>query len=430
MSRFLQDFIAARLGTASFESSDPERFEEPATQDEVTSEIIEEVYEERVELADALEEVGEIGDDRNDIDAAANVAALVADAATAVDTAAPSAVEAMVGLANCALADAERMLDEELPRLDTNLYGEVTDVSMESLGQWFGTTVKAFGAAMSNFGMRVALGISRLSESSTGLVKRSMRVRGLMNKRKASGKSIKLSSGTARNLILGNAYATPAQLIPALTEFAAMNVSLTKVVETYQQRLVDLIKNRILDAVSNKTSLDGLINIACDDLIKQLDALIKAQPATFLGNQRYEFKENRYNKVLTVLPTSTNPDAKELVKHLDNPISLSNEELGAILLGVETIVGESLKTLERISTSTKSSFSALESVVSKLNNQTDSLDEVDLDDSVNKFELMRIETQLITELGRVVDRLVDYQRDLVSRLDAVIQYAEESVFQD
>jgi hypothetical protein len=431
MSRFSDDLSAALLGTANFESSIVETNDVVVEQDVVTRELVEEVREERAELSDSLDFVDEIGDDRNDIDAAAKVADIVASAANAVDTAAPSAVEGVVGLANCAIADAERIIDTEIPRLETDLHGAVTEVSMEGLGDWFNSTVKAFGAAMGSFGARVALGLSRLNDSSAGLTKRSMRVRGLIIKRDPEGgKPLKLSSGTQRLLVLNNTYATPAAIAESLTAFAATNIALTKAVEVYHTRLADQIKNRVIDAVSSgKANLDGLVQIQGDDLIKQISDIIKEQPAQFLGNQRYEFKEHRYNKVLTALLTTTDPDAKELIRHLDAPTSLSNEDLGKLLLVVETIVSESLKTLERISSSTKGSFKALESVVSKLNNTTESDDEVDLDDGVNKFELMRIESQLVSELGRVVDRLVDYQRDLVTRLDAVLCYAEESVFQ-
>jgi hypothetical protein len=46
------------------------------------------------------------------------------------------------------------------------------------------------------------------------------------------------------------------------------------------------------------------------------------------------------------------------------------------------------------------------------------------------MELLRVENQLVSELGRVCDRLVDYQRDMIDRIDSLLTLVEESVFQD
>ncbi|MNO03763.1 hypothetical protein D3C81_2245600 [compost metagenome] len=50
--------------------------------------------------------------------------------------------------------------------------------------------------------------------------------------------------------------------------------------------------------------------------------------------------------------------------------------------------------------------------------------------AINSMELLRVENQLVSELGRVCDRLVDYQRDMIDRIDSVLTLVEESVFQD
>lgn len=431
MSRFQADLNAAFLGTLSTESSIIDEPEVTEPSNEISDEVIEEVREEREALADALDDVDEIGDDRKDIEVSVAVAESVAAVVEGADTMPVPATDAFVAMANCTIAEAEKVLDTDIPKLDTDATGAVSQASMESIGGWFASAAKAFGAAMGSFGARVMLGISRLNESSNGLMKRSMRVRSLMAKREGNGgKPLKLSSGVSRHLVLKDGYAT--NLPQGLIEFAITNVALTREVEVYHGRLAEMIKMRIFDAINRKADFSALINIPTEDLLKKITEILGKQPAMFIGNQRYDFQENRYNKILTAILTSTDPDAKELVRHLDAPLSLSNEQIAEVLKCVEDTISEQLKTLERITTSTKNSFSAVKSVVEKLNAVPADEDEdgVELHDTIDRVELLRIENQMVSELGRVVDRLVDYQRDLIDRIDSVLTLVEESVFQD
>jgi hypothetical protein len=155
-----------------------------------------------------------------------------------------------------------------------------------------------------------------------------------------------------------------------------------------------------------------------------------------MGNQRYDFNGRKINKVLTVTLAAGTPDAIDLIRHLDAPNSLSNEAINQTLLGLEALIGEQLLTLERITSGTKASFKNLQVIIGKFNNiasdeeKAAAASEGSEPVAMSSLELLRIENQLVSELGRVCDRLVDYQRDLIDRIDTVLTLVEESVFQD
>jgi hypothetical protein len=431
MSIFSNSLRNAFRGAPSFESAIVETPEPQVPADEITEELIIQTQDERAELSDALDEVHELGEDQRDLDTATAVVHNVAAAVNAAEDVPAHAAEAFAEIANVTIADAEKILDTELPRLETGSDGAVTEASMESFGDWFRGAVKSFGSAMGSFVERMALSFSRLNDSSKGLVKRSMRVRSVIGKRKGEGgKPLKLNSGVLKHLILGDNYTKDP--VGALKEFADTNLAITKVVEQYHHRLAEIIKTRIFDALSKSSNNNVLINIPTEDLLKELKKILDHQPKNFLGNQVYAIQENRYNVILQAVLSSTATEAGMLIKHLDAPVSLTNDEVGKILAGLEGIITDQVKTLERITDSTTSTFKSVRSVIQQLNKsaEDDKDDGVDLPDNVNYLDLLRIENDMVAELGRVCDRLNRYQSDLVDRIDSVLTYVEESVFQD
>lgn len=429
MSKFFQNLRSAFRGDHSFESAEAAPEVNPAAEPAITDDLIIEVQEERQELSDCLDEVEEQSEDQRDLESAVAMAKAVTDAVEAVETMPAHASEAFVEIANVTIANAEDVLEVDIPRLDTGSDGTVTEASMESFLGWFKDAAKSFGAAASSFMERMAISFSRLNDTSKGLTKRSMRVRSVIGKRKGNGgKPLKLSSGVLKHLIVGDGYT--ADPIGELTKFSGTNFALTKVVETYHSRLAEIIKNRIFDAMANKTNNNILISVPTDDLLKQLRTVIDAQPDNFMGNQVYAIQENRYNVILQAVLAGTATDAATLVKHLDAPMSLTNEEVGVLLTGVEGLITEQLKALERITSATSSTFQSVRGVISSLNKAADKDEDSDVPVNANHLDLLRIENDMVAELGRVCERLNSYQSDLIDRLDSVLTLIEESVFQD
>lgn len=435
MTRFSDEFKQSMLGDGSFESAivDESAYEETG----ITPELVIQTQEERAELADALDQVDEIGDDRKDIDAAAAVTDAVVTAVAAAETMPAAASETFAEIANVTIASAAQVLDCEMPRLETDPHtGAITEESMESFSSWFSGAAKSFMEASSNFFARIGLGISRLNDSSQGLTKRCMRVRTVMSDRKGNGgKPIKLSSGVQRHLVLGDGYA--AAPITALTEFGVYNVALTKVVNEYHKRLGDLIKDRIFAAVSSGQKNDIFVDLQSSDLLDDIEKILAAQPKNLLGNQVYAFNDRPINKVLKVTLQSGMPNAIDLIRHLDAPNSLSNDQIAGMLTALEGLIAEQLMALEKMSSQSKASFKSLQDVIKKFNGMAEEAEiaqlkanGVEAPVSLNSMELLRVENQLVSELGRVCDRLVDYQRDMIDRIDSLLTLVEESVFQD
>ncbi|MNG06764.1 hypothetical protein D3C87_1661510 [compost metagenome] len=131
------------------------------------------------------------------------------------------------------------------------------------------------------------------------------------------------------------------------------------------------------------------------------------------------------------------PSALDLIRHLDAPNSLSNEQIAAMLSSLEGLIAEQLIALEKITSQSKASFKSLQDVIKKFNGMAEEAEIAQLKAggaeapvAINSMELLRVENQLVSELGRVCDRLVDYQRDMIDRIDSVLTLVEESVFQD
>lgn len=434
MRQFSNEFKRAALGGFSFESAEVDVGDYPTTS--ITPEIVIQTQEERAELSESLQLVDEIGDDRKDIDASMSVTQAITDAVKAAETMPAAASETFAEIANITIATAAEVLDMDIPKLETDSYtGEITEASMESITGWFSTAAKAFMEASSSFFSRIGLGIARLNDSSKGLTKRCMRVRTLMSERKGNGgKPLNLSSGVLRQLVLGDTYA--ANPVEALTFFAGINVGLTHLVEQYHKRLGDLIKERIFAAVTSGDKNDIFVELKTDDLLADIEKILAKQPKNLMGNQLYAFNERRYNKVLTATLQSGSPDAISMISHLNAPNSLTNEQIAAYLNGLEFLIAEQLSSLERITDNSKTSFKNLQTLIGKFNGMaTDAEKAADAAAgreplALNSMELLRVENQLVSELGRVCDRLVDYQRDLIDRIDTVLTLVEESVFQD
>lgn len=450
MSRFVTDLKLAFLGKLSVESAavdaeptvpaevvpptDP--VETPTVPDcveAITDEVALDIRDERIELADNLELVEELGDDLRDLESSVKVADSVADAVQAVETTPAQAAEAFVDIANVTISNANDLLDTSIPPLSVEIdTGEVSEVSVESVTGWFGSACKAFSAAAGSFFGRIGLAISRLNDSSKGLIKRSTRVRGMLSNRKGKGgEPIKLSSGVLRQLVINDGYS--GTLAGDITTFAKTVIALSDIVEQYHTRLAALIKTQIFDAISKNVGRSIINGITVDDLLQEMKKILDSQPKNLLGNVVYDFQEHRYNKILTAKLASTATDASVLVKHLDQITSLTNEEILMVLDALDEVVVRQLKTLELITSSTKTSFAAVKSVIEKLNHTTDNDDDDDkayLDPSIDVVELLRIENYMVSELGRVCDRLVDYQRDLIDRVDSILTLVEESVLQD
>jgi len=435
MTRFSDEFKQSMLGDGSFESAivDESAYQETG----ITPELVIQTQEERAELADALDQVDEIGDDRKDIDAAAAVTDAVVSAVSAAETMPAAASETFAEIANVTIASAAQVLDMEMPRLETDPHtGAITEASMESFSSWFSGAAKSFMEASANFFARIGLGISRLNDSSQGLTKRCMRVRTVMGDRKGNGgKPIKLSSGVQRHLVLGDGYASSP--IEALTEFSVTNISVTRVINEYHKRLGDLIKDRIFAAVASGQKNDIFVDLKSSDLLEDLEKILGRQPKNLMGNQVYGFNDRPVNKVLTVTLQSGMPNAIDLIRHLDAPNSLSNEQISALLGSLEGLIAEQLIALEKITSQSKASFKSLQDVIKKFNGMAEEAEIAQLKAggaeapvAINSMELLRVENQLVSELGRVCDRLVDYQRDMIDRIDSLLTLVEESVFQD
>lgn len=432
MSTFKQQYGLSLRG-ASFESAEDAPL--PIVIEEaITPAYIAEVRDERMDLNDNMAEVKEQTDDVEYLQSSAIVTDPIAEVVAAAPNVPPVDGEAFVAMANQNITTAAVVLDTEIPLLVVDDTGAVSELSQESLGEWFTGAAKSFKEASGRFFTRLALGFSRLNESSKGLLNRSIKLKGKLGSRKGEGgKEIKLDTTTKALLIVGDNYSQ--DLLGDVTLFCNKSLELSDIVMSYSARLTDLLKKRIFEALSRNTVGSPLLDLEVADLLRLLDAALGSQPKNYLGNCIYMANQGRGSKVLTYGLKAGDPNAVVLVKHLDTPKSLSNDQISALLEGLVPVMTNQAKKLEVITDQATSSFNAVRAVLEKLNTRSsDNVDDMmvdnELEDSIDTAELLRLENHLVAELGKICSRLTDYQADAIKRINALLTYAEESVFQD
>jgi len=431
MSQFKQQYQEALKGGASLESAEIAGMAAmPVDSSEWTQDDVEDMLEDRDSVIVSDDAVTDLAADGKFLAASSAVTNVVGQAATAAETMPPAVAEAFVDQANCVINDASKVIGSPIPNLKCDEDGFVNNASMEGLSDWFGTAARAFKASTGQFFGRIALTFTRLNESSKGLLNRCSRIRSKIKSRKgAGGKALKISSSDLRYLILGDGYVN--NPIAALNEFSALSLSVSQVVEQYFDRVDKILKAKIFDALANASGNRSVFtNIETSDLLKQLTDIISKQPALSLGNVKYAVSKIDSSKIIGVTLQDQTPLAEQLVKHLDPIQSLTNEEVMEWVKGLEDLINAQMTRLEKITDRTSRSFDNVRSTLEKLNYTGGDKDEPLLADDVDVIELLRLENQMVSEVGAICERLASYQQDLVNRLDSALVVVEESLFQD
>jgi hypothetical protein len=430
MSVFKTTLQEALRGKLSLEASEVVI---PPPSHELTVEDVQEAREERSEMAEALHEV-QTNNSAKDMEAGAAVVTAIGAAAKAAEDMPAAAADAFVATANMNIATAEQVLETTIPKLAMGSDGGVDEVSLESLSDWFGSAVKAFSAAAARTGGRLALSFVRLNQSTVGLQNRTRRVRDKVRSRKGSGGvDIRLPQKVLELLVNGSNYSqAPTH---DLTAFATTSRTLTDIVMEYHRRCDHAVKTHLVQAISAQDLPHDLFaGIQQDDLFQRLDAVIKAQPLPLLGNVKYARNEERMGRLMAFHLQQDGTLATDVVKYTDQIKSLSTETILQYCQELDRVIGEQIRLLEKVSDAVKVSYASVGVTIKKLTNMsTDDVEveyDYELDSDINTADLLRLESQLVSEIGRICDRLSRLQADLLARLDAVLTLVEESVFQD
>lgn len=429
MSGFKENLKLAFRGELSVEAAEVQAIADPSA---LTLQDVTEAREERIELSEALHEV-QTNDSAQAMDVSEKVVTAVGNAAKAAETMPPQAAEAYVAAANMNIQTAESVLETSIPKLATTDDGSVDTVSLESLTEWFGTAIKAFSAAASKTGGRIALGFVRLNSSADGLHKRTNRIREKVRSRKGEGgKDIKLGNA-ARLLVVGGGYSQAP--VHDLDNFAKVSRELTDVVMEYHKRCDRVVKESLVNSISQKSLPHDLFaGIQTDDLFKRLEHAISNQNGPLLGNVKYVRDEDRLGRLLAFhLAEDDNVRGNDIQRY-GNPIqSLDTETILRYCGELDALIDGQIKLLQRVTDATKTSYASVGIAIRKLTdldagNEEDA--DFELDSEINTADLLRLESQLVSEIGRICDRLGRLQADMLARINAVLTLVEESVFQD
>lgn len=432
MSDFKHNLAAEFRGEASLESgevSDAEYTPTVSESPEFTEDDIDDVYDERYAVDVNREFLPSETIDCRQLNATASVINVLGQAVQTARTISPAVAQSFVGRTNCIAFDTSKILGVEVPRLENEDDGSISDVSMEGMSNWFETAKNAFRASVGPFFARMTLTLSRLSSSSKGLANRCARIRAKAGSRKGNGgKDLKLNSKHLELLILGDNYAV--NPLAALGKFSELTLAIGEVVEQYHARVDKMMKAKIFDALANVNGNSYVFSqIDVSDLRKQLSALIAEPNPLLLGNTKYVFQGTDATPLYVGLEKQM-PSADGLVKHLPAPKSLSPEDVTAWVTGLESLIGAQMSALERLTANCTKSFQNVKSALEKVNySNYDDKDEPQLYD-VDTIALLRLETQVVNEIGTICNRLANYQANLVDRLDAALVVVEESLFQD
>lgn len=426
MSGFKSDLRLALLGQLSLEAA-----EVPVDPSVLTVDDVQEVREERAELEESVQEVknATLG---KEMEASVAVVTAVGNAAKAAETMPKAAASAYVATANMNIQTAEHVLNAEIPKLVVNSDGSVDTVSLESLSEWFGSAFKAFGVAASKAGGRIALGFVRLNDSARGLDKRAKRVKDKVRSRKGhGGVAIKLPKDVARLLVVGDSYTNAPTHV--LGEFVSLTRELSNLVVEYHNRCDAVVKEFIVHAISQRDLPDNLFaTLKTDDLFQRLDKIIANQPQTLMGNVRYGRIENQGGRLTAFHLSRVGADPDDVVRYGNPILSLSTESVLAYATDIERLVRDQITLIEKMEATSRSAYATVASSISKLTRVPDDVDEDDnyFDSGLNTADLLRVESQLVAEIGRICDRFSLLQTDAVLRINAALTLVEESVFQD
>jgi len=430
MSEFHQDLTLAFHSPASFESAEPEVPQsapvEPAA---ITVDDIMDTREEREEVADAACEVPEeVERDLKFIDKSEQIAEVVTGAVQAASNVEPAHAEAFVTAANGVIKDASQTLQVDIPLLANVADGSVDQVSLESLTGWLGTAAKAFAEATGRFFTRMKTGWLRLNTSVGGFKGRIQRVRTKMVSRKGNGgKALKLDRDIIASLIVGDGI--PSDYMAGANALAKVVSEASAILGEYQARVDAKIKTAVFEAVSGREN-DRFLVVDQNDLNTRFDKLLNEQPKLMFGNQRLEKLERRMSQVLCYALVNKDPQASELAKHVDAPVSLSNEQIRALLDQLDPAVAEYLRQVEKLADLAERSQSNCKAMLGRLMKEPEGGDDTDLDVEFNDTELLRIENELVGELARISSRQMQFAGAVIAAYNAVLTVAEESIFQD
>jgi len=432
VTRFLKDFKNS-LNGVSFESAEvPLVAAPPAHEGPITQEDIDSVKEHRDEVADVISDAKEVHADAVEIGAVTKATDQVVAAVDNAEHITKDQAETYVNLANLGIDDASHLLKSEIPRLSATA-GKIDSESMEGVMSWLATASKGVWNAAGTFFERVGTIFVRLDKTSNGFHNRIGRIQGKLKNRKGDGgKPLSLSKGVKVLLVEGNGYVNAHDAGSALTSFSAIALGIVAELEKYMLKVDSEAKKELMAALTKDYDRgESIVDSA--EFSNKIQSLLSSQGQHLLGNVRYEFKEARgRSRILNCELVEQQPPASAIIKHLDNPVSLTDAEVGHLLVQIGQVVSHQTTQLQQIIKSTQKSFSQIKGVIRDLTEEKfgDDGTEVPHSHGADQHRLIRLENSLVDELGGIAKAMTRHQTDLIERIDAALTLVEESVFQD
>lgn len=431
MKQFKKDLFARMQGTPSMEANHDDDLTMgglPASIATFTAEEVDQVEDGRaLIIEDAIVE-NDINSDLTDIDQTVQTVGVITDTAATVANSRPVDGEVISSVTNTVVNDMANAAGITAPKLVCDDNGAIEAASMEGFMDWTKRMVTSVAASTGRFFTRLGMGFSRLSQSTQTLSKRSSKARGLLLKRKGTGgKAIRLKTTTKELLVVNEGWSK--DIAGDLNAFASLVGLINPVLLDLHKRVTDLLQASLANKVSGGNGLSILSGINTDDLVAKLNSILGDQ-GVLLGNSKFELTPGTGEGLWTLTIRPQVPYASSIVGHLDPLNSLTTEEAQKLLGDIEKVLRLADTQIDTSVQAAVKSGSLIENAVrridSRVNRPVDD-GEVDyFDDDIN----LGSEYELLIVLGKIESKLITTSNALNRRIDAALQYVEESAFQD
>lgn len=429
MSEFRKNMQAVMSGIISLESQviEPQNVSSEFTADEVR-----ELREERDSLQVVEEHVDSIEKDVDYISNNVIAASTVNNIAKVIKDTDPCDGVVVVDIANQQLKDVESTTGITPPKLETNPNGKVSEASLESFTGWIKTAASAFASSVDNFTSRIGMAWRRLDHTSEGVSRRIHYVRHNLQRRKNLSGGNKLDISVSQKLALIKENGLSTNPAADLNDLLIVVAKATDILNNYVSRLSQSITSSLHEVIIDSNKVPEFFTVESGDLGKELDALYATQPKVLFGNYRLKLVDRKTSPALKYeLEIADGYDPKQIVKHLDNPVSLSNEAILDLLDKVQVMSTNHIKHLNMVEDHCVKAMDNYKITINKLRRSVNDVDDEDfLESSFDDSALLRIENYLLAELGRAVLRIQQYNLVAANATSAVVALAEESIFQD
>lgn len=343
MSQISADFKKFMRGDVSLESA--VGVSELSTNLPLDADDILEIREDREEIELELEAIiEEEPSDATSIVGPANAISQIVDGAVTAD---PVSADSFVPVANVSLESFARILEVDVPRLSQELNGQISVESIDSLRDWVSQASSSFKASVKNFFARIALWWRRAFVTLENLRKRLNNIRARQGSRKGSGgKALKLGKYAA-NLVQGDGYA--ADPLAAMATEAALCTKVSQILLAAQGSIEATLTSRLDQLLATDRPASAMFRADLSKTVAELEAAIKSQPVSLLGNQRLASMEADTMEgycLVQYLPGT--PSADMVAKNAGALMSLSPEQVAVYLDAIDAVLDGAMGTIRGI----------------------------------------------------------------------------------